>query len=105
LLTETAFGDHQPSRRRLLTATSGAPRWAGTDEKYLGVFEASTPWGPWRTVKQVHGWGGDQNRFQPRVPPKWISDDGKSFYLLYSCFPEGPYEFNVQNCSLELSGE
>ena len=87
----------------LLTATSGAPRWCGTDEKYLGVFESSTPWGPWRTVKQIHGWGGEENRFQPRIPPKWISKDGKTFYLLYSCFPEGPYQFNVQKCVLEMS--
>ena len=89
----------------LLTATSGAPRWAGTDEKYLGIFESSKPWGPWHTVKQIPDWGGDENRFQPRIPPKWISEDGKTFHLLYSCFPEGPYQFNVQKCLLELSDE
>jgi hypothetical protein len=89
----------------LLTATAGAPRWAGTDEKYLGIFEASTPWGPWHTVKQIHGWGGEESRFQPRIPPKWISEDGKSFSLLYSCFPKGPYQFNVQTCELGLSEE
>jgi len=89
----------------LLTATSGAPRWCGTDEKYLGIFEASTPWGPWHTVRQINGWGGDESRFQPRIPPKWIRADGKTFYLLYSCFPAGPYQFNVQKCSLELSDE
>jgi hypothetical protein len=89
-------------RYMLLTATSGSPRWAGTDEKYLGVFEASTPWGPWHTVKQIPGWGGDENRFQPRIPPKWISEDGKTFWLLYSCFPKGPYQFNVEKCSLEI---
>jgi hypothetical protein len=93
------------ARYLLLTATSGAPRWAGTEEKYLGIFEGPTPWGPWRTVKQIHGWGGDENRFQPRIPPKWISKDGKAFYLICSCFPEGPYQFNVQKCSLDLSGE
>ena len=89
------------SKYLLLTATSGAPRWAGTDEKYLGIFEASTPWGPWHTVKHVNGWGGDENRFQPRIPPRWIGEDGKTFCLLYSCFPEGPYQFNVQKCSLD----
>jgi SAM-dependent methyltransferase len=87
----------------LLTATSGAPRWCGTDEKYLGIFEAAAPWGPWRTVKRINGWGGEENRFQPRIPPKWISEDGKTFYLLYSCFPEGPYQFNVQECSFETT--
>ncbi len=55
--------------------------------------------------KKVHGGGGDADRFQPRIPPKWISDDGKSFYLLYSCFPEGPYQFSLQPCVLELNGK
>jgi hypothetical protein len=26
-------------------------------------------------------------------------------YLLYSCFPKGPYQFNVHKCSLELIEE
>ena len=89
-------------RYLLLTATSGAPQWCGTAEKYLGIFEATKPWGPWRMVKQIEGWGGEENRFQPRIPPAWISENGKTFYLLYSCFPEGPYQFNVQKCSLEM---
>ena len=35
----------------------------------------------------------------------WSDDHGKSWtwaYLLYSCFPEGPYQFNVQRCSLQM---
>jgi hypothetical protein len=51
------------------------------------------------------GGSGKGSRFQPRIPPKWTSEDGKTFHLLYSCFPKGPYQFNVQKCSLELSGE
>ncbi|MHB8866873.1 MAG: hypothetical protein ACYC6N_31305, partial [Pirellulaceae bacterium] len=90
------------NRYLLLTATSGAAEWCGTTEKYFGMFEATTPWGPWRMVKQIEGWGGEENRFQPRIPTGWISKDGKTFYLLYSCFPEGPYQFNVQKCSLEM---
>ena len=91
------------NRYLLLTATSGAAQWCGTTEKYFGMFEATKPWGPWRTVKQIKDWGGEkENRFQPRIPPGWISEDGTTFYLLYSCFPEGPYQFNVQKCSLEM---
>ena len=91
------------NRYLLLTATSGASQWCGTAEKYFGMFEATKPWGPWRTVKQIKDWGGEkENRFQPRIPPGWISEDGRTFYLLYSCFPEGPYQFNVQKCSLEM---
>jgi hypothetical protein len=88
-------------RYLLCTATSGSPQWCGTDEKYLGIFDAPTPWGPWTTVTQVRGWGSEENRFQPRIPANWIGEDGKSFYLLYSCFPKGPYRFNVQRCTVE----
>jgi len=40
--------------------------------------------------------------FAPDIPSKWISADGTSFYLLYSCIPNGPYQFNLQRCSLTL---
>ena len=66
----------------------------------LGIFDAPTPWGPWAVVKEVPGWGGEENRFQPRIPAKWISPDGLSFWLVYSCFPKGPYQFNLQKCTL-----
>jgi hypothetical protein len=88
-------------RYLLCTATSGSPQWCGTDEKYLGIFDAPTPWGPWTAVKQFRGWGGEENRFQPRIPANWIDGGGKSFYLLYSCSPKGPYKFNIQRCMIE----
>jgi hypothetical protein len=93
---------YNPGLKRYLlcTATSGSPEWCGTDEKYLGIFDSKTPWGPWTVVTQIRGWGGDENRFQPRIPMKWIGQDGGSFYLLYSCFPKGPYQFNLQKCTL-----
>lgn len=93
---------YDPGLKRYLlcTATSGSRQWCGTDSKYLGVFDAPTPWGPWTTVAQIDGWGGEENRFQPRIPSQWISEDGKVFYLLYSCFPKGPYRFNLQKCTL-----
>ena len=40
--------------------------WCGTDVKYLGIFDSPTPWGPWTTVTQIDGWGGEENRFQPQ---------------------------------------
>jgi hypothetical protein len=96
---------YNPGLKRYLlcTATSGAARWCGTDSKYLGIFDSPHPWGPWTTVTQIEGWGGEENRFQPRIPSKWISEDGRSFYFLYSCFPKGPYQFNVQKCMMSLA--
>ncbi|MHB1034544.1 MAG: hypothetical protein ACYC35_14830 [Pirellulales bacterium] len=95
---------YNPGIKRYLlsTATSGSKEWCGTDVKYLGIFDAPTPWGPWSTVTQIEGWGGEENRFQPRIPSKWISEDGRAFYLLYSCFPKGPYQFNLQRCAVQL---
>ena len=98
---------YNPGLKRYLlcTATSGSPQWCGTEEKYLGIFDAPTPWGPWTVVKEIPGWGGEENRFQPRIPAKWIDEDGKSFYLLYSCFPKGPYQFNVERCRLDTKDQ
>jgi hypothetical protein len=98
---------YNPGLKRYLlcTATSGSVQWCGTDEKYLGIFDAPHPWGPWTVVKQIDGWGGEENRFQPRIPAKWVSEDGTSFYLLYSCFPKGRYQFNVQEVSIKTADE
>ncbi len=115
-LWDEDFGNHQPVfhnpagcfrpsvvynpalQRYLLCVT--APYDAA--DSYLGVFDAPTPWGPWTTVAYLDGWGAPENRFQPQIPAKWLSADGLGFYLLYSCFPEGPYQLNVQRCALKL---
>lgn len=49
----------------------------------------------------LYAWGKPETRFAPHIPQKWISDDGTSFYLLYSCIPKGPYQFNIQRCHVE----
>ncbi len=98
-------GENIVSPYLLCTATSGSRQWCGTDIKYLGIFDSPTPWGPWTAITQIDGWGGEENRFQPRIPSKWISEDGKTFCLLYSCFPKGPYQFNVQKCVIHVAGD
>jgi len=55
-------------------------------------------------VDYIADWGAPENRFAPHIPSKWISDDGRTFYLLYSCIPNGPYQFNVQRCTVRLKG-
>nr|WP_136250387.1 DUF4185 domain-containing protein [Ningiella ruwaisensis] len=69
-------------------------------QPHMGIFEADNPWGPWKTIVLEENWGAPENRFSPRIPAKWISEDGKSFYLLYSCIPTGPYRFNLQKVTL-----
>jgi hypothetical protein len=55
---------------------------------YLGFWVSSTPWGPWKQVHEETAWtpGGDQEAraFTPRISPRWIAADGKSFWLVWS---------------------
>jgi len=67
----------------------------------LGVFEAPEPWGPWTTVYYVDRrlWdmgAGETGSF----PPKWMSEDGKTMYLVYS----GNDSFSVREANLTISG-
>lgn len=82
--------------RYLLTMTNAY----NAPSNYLGVFEAPKPWGPWTQVAYINGWGYPENRFQPQIPSKWISADGLSFYIQYSCYPNGPYQFNIQRATI-----
>jgi len=85
--------------RYLLTVT--AP-YGDEANRYLGVFDAPNPWGPWTTVAYFDQWGAPENRFEVQIPAKWIEPDGLSFYFEYSCFPNGPYQFNAQRASMIL---
>jgi len=67
---------------------------------HFGLFEAPDPWGPWKTVFFEEDWGAPENRFSLHIPPKWISEDGRTFQILYSCIPVGPYKFNIQKCTI-----
>ncbi len=71
--------------------------------KNLGIYEAPTPWGPWSTVYWTDHWDKRDNRFAPHVPAEWISEDGQSFYLVYSCYPQGSYKLNALKVNLKLA--
>ncbi|MEX0799744.1 MAG: DUF4114 domain-containing protein [Dehalococcoidia bacterium] len=72
----------------------------------LFVFDAPNPWGPFTTVFWQDNWGDQfpddraENPFHPNFPPKWISADGKTMYLQWSCHPSCSYEFNVMKVTL-----
>jgi len=49
----------------------------------FGIYEAAQPWGPWYTVFYTKEWDvgpGETMSF----PAKWMSEDGKTCYLLFS---------------------
>ena len=48
---------------------------------------AENPWGPWTQFYWNKKWYGDdpENRlYLPQLSPKWISDDGKDMYMIFS---------------------
>lgn len=77
-----------PIGRYLMTMRSRAKN-GGRNQ--FSIYDAPEPWGPWTTVyytenwegsvlsKSSKGWGESQH-----IPSKWISADGKTFYLVFS---------------------
>lgn len=58
-----------------------------TCKGHLGIFEAKEPWGPWRTIKYVSGFGSrsiEKSTFFWNFSNKWLSDDGKFFVLVFT---------------------
>lgn len=59
-----------------------------TGPSYLGMWSAPTPWGPWEQFHENSVWapGGDLGArcYQPQIAPKWIADDGLSFWLVWT---------------------
>ncbi|MCP4311333.1 MAG: DUF4185 domain-containing protein [Bacteroidetes bacterium] len=95
-------------KRYFVSIATPAKDWGWWSEDHpgrlahFGLFEAPDPWGPWETVFFEEDWGAPENRFSPHIPPKWISEDGRTFQILYSCIPVGPYRFNIQKCTITV---
>ena len=68
--------------RYLMVVTNGGSR--STLHGGIGIFDAPEPWGPWTTAYYDPSFLGSTTLFGGHIPTKWISSDGKSFYLVYS---------------------
>ncbi len=92
---------------RYILATSHLTGKKATHTAALGVFEAPEPWGPWSTVYYDDHWsvkdGQDCRTYHHRFPPKWISADGRTMWLLYSGLDCGLYSFCLKKATLEIS--
>lgn len=101
------YVSYNPALNRYILLTANGDglmtNYRGTHN--LGIYESGNPWGPWKTVYWNDSFHSNWSVFGPQIVPKWISSDGKTFYLLYSNFPKGPYKFNLQKVSLSLSGK
>ena len=54
----------------------------------LGIFDGPQPWGPWTTVFYTEQWDVGPGETSS-LPTKWMSNDGRTCYLLFSgedCF-------------------
>lgn len=63
----------------------------------FGIYDAPEPWGPWTTAFFTREWDvgpGERGEF----PPKWMSADGKTMYLVFS----GDDNFCVRKATLKL---
>ncbi len=59
--------------------------FSGDDGSDLIVFEAPEPWGPFSLVHVEEYWEGkDFNAYCPRVPLKWMHEDGRDGWLQFS---------------------
>jgi len=86
-----------------------------TNPGYLGFWTAPQPWGPWKLVHEEKAWLSeshddyDARCYQPQIYPKWISDDGKEFYLIWTDLRDGGlkgrYAFNLQKVKVKLSSD
>jgi hypothetical protein len=83
---------YNPSLGIYMMASSGfnplGPMSVPSGPNYLGLWVAPNPWGPWKQIHEEHAWltaGDHESRpFEPVISPKWISKDGKSFWLIWS---------------------
>ena len=70
-----------------LDTTEYYHRWMHTKTGSLGFYFAVNPWGPWQQFFYDPYWtvDSDNNRtYQPKLSPKWISEDGREMVLIWS---------------------
>jgi hypothetical protein len=89
--------------RYLMTMRSRA-RAGGLNQ--FSIYDSPEPWGPWTTVYYTEEWeGGSLSTTNggwgeiQHIPSKWISADGKTFYLVFA----GNDSFSVRKADLTVS--
>lgn len=66
--------------------------WFGKPS-YLGFWASPNPWGQWEQIHEESAWMPDNDpaarAYSPQIAPKWIAEDGKSFWLVWSDYQGG----------------
>ena len=61
--------------------------WMHTRTGSLGFWYSENPYGPWHEFYYTDYWTVDDPgnlTYQPKLSPKWISEDGKEMVLIWS---------------------
>ncbi len=97
---------YNPGLGRYFMTMRSRARAGGRDQ--FSIYDAPAPWGPWTTVYYTETWGDEtlaDMHFQEgwgesaRIPPKWISEDGQSFHLVFA----GRDHFAVRAATLTVA--
>ncbi len=62
-------------------------RWMHTKTGSLGFWYSENPYGPWEQFFYTDYWTADAKdnlTYQPKLSPKWISEDGRQMILIWS---------------------
>ena len=62
-------------------------KWMHTKSGSLGLWYSENPYGPWKQFYYTDHWLPDNAgnlTYQPKLSPKWISDDGKRMTMIWS---------------------
>ena len=68
--------------RYIFTQSHGTPN----EVQKFALYDGPNPWGPWTTIAYYDNWGsyGTSLGLWYSIVPKWISADGKTFWMLFS---------------------
>jgi hypothetical protein len=74
-----------------IMATGGTERkgdsWMHDNTGSLGFYWSKNPWGPWIEFYYNEYWYADSEKnrcYQPKLSPKWISEDGSEMIFIFS---------------------
>jgi hypothetical protein len=75
----------------------------------FAMYESVNPWGPWYTIEYLSAWGSFGTSFGLwySINPKWISADGKTFWMSFSGGSDGSVTmdaFHLVKGTFTLSG-
>lgn len=72
----------------------------------IQIYEAPEPWGPWSLAHNEHNFG-PYACYNPRLPTRWMSSDGKTCWMIYSgntfeSESDRRYGIVTRQCNFEL---